>query len=56
MDNINGYLSGLATKLSDILSNCNSILTDAGYSPAATLYDLPAAIDAALNPPTPNNE
>lgn len=53
MDAINAYLDGLATKLDNIRTSCNAILTDAGFSPAQTLYDLPAAIDAALNPPTP---
>ena len=50
MDEVNAYLNGLATKLDYILTQCNAALTDAGASPATTLYDLPSAITAALNP------
>lgn len=56
MDNINAYLDGLATKLDYILTQCNTVITDAGGTPAAILYDLPTAIATVIPEQTPNPE
>lgn len=56
MDNVNAYLDGLATKLDYILNQCNSVITDAGGTPAQTMYDLPTAIATVISEPTSNPE
>lgn len=53
MDNVNAYLDGLATKLDYILNQCNTVITDAGGTAAATLYDLPTAIATVIPEPEP---
>jgi len=49
MDNVNAYLDGLATKLDYIRTQCNLVITDAGGTPAQTLYDLPDSIENSIN-------
>lgn len=49
MDLVNEYLSEIEVALADVLSKCNAKLTDAGLQPAGTLYELPDAIEAAIN-------
>lgn len=56
MDNVNAYLDGLATKLDYIRTQCNLVITDAGGTPAQTLYDLPAAIATIIPEPEPDPE